>query len=56
MGVHILGTSTISESSGGGGPIMYAAEAAKASDSAPPVQVGPVTVSAQVTVTFVYAL
>ena len=43
------------ESSGGGGPIMYAADAAgKAASSAPPVQIGPVTVSAQVTVTFVY--
>lgn len=55
MGVHILGTTTISESNGGGGPIMYAADAAgKAASSAPPVQVGPVTVSAQVTVTFAY--
>ena len=55
MGVHILGTTTISESSGGGGPIMYAADAAgKAASSAPPVQIGPVTVSAQVTVTFAY--
>lgn len=54
MGVRILGTSTISESSGGG-PIMYSAAAAKDSASAPPVQIGPVTVSAQVTVTFVYA-
>ena len=34
---------------------MYAADAAaKASSSAPPVQIGPVTVSAQVTVTFAY--
>jgi uncharacterized protein YggE len=54
MGVHILGTSTITESSGGG-PIMYAAADARASDAAPPVQIGPVTVSAQVTVTFVYS-
>jgi uncharacterized protein YggE len=55
MGVHILGTTTISESNGGGGPIMYAADAAgKAASSAPPVQIGPVTVSAQVTVTFAY--
>jgi uncharacterized protein len=55
MGVKILGTTTISENSGGGGPIMYAADAAgKAASSAPPVQIGPVTVSAQVTVTFVY--
>jgi uncharacterized protein YggE len=55
MGVKILGTTTISESSGGGGPIMYAADAvAKGASSAPPVQLGPVTVSAQVTVTFVY--
>ena len=55
MGVHILGTTTISEASGGGGPIMYAADAAgKAASSAPPVQIGPVTVSAQVTVTFAY--
>ena len=55
MGVHILGTTTISENSGGGGPIMYAADAAgKTSSSAPPVQIGPVTVSAQVTVTFAY--
>jgi uncharacterized protein YggE len=55
MSVHILGTTTISENSGGGGPIMYAADAAgKAASSAPPVQIGPVTVSAQVTVTFVY--
>jgi uncharacterized protein YggE len=55
MGVHILGTTTISENSGGGGPIMYAADAAgKSTSSAPPVQIGPVTVSAQVTVTFAY--
>jgi uncharacterized protein YggE len=55
MGVHILGTTTITESNGGGGPIMYAADAAgKAASSAPPVQIGPVTVSAQVTVTFAY--
>jgi uncharacterized protein YggE len=55
MGVRILGTTTISESSGGGGPIMYAADAAgKSASSAPPVQIGPVTVSAQVTVTFAY--
>jgi uncharacterized protein YggE len=56
MGVHILGTTTISENSGGGGPIMYAAADAsgKAASSAPPVQAGPVTVSAQVTVTFAY--
>lgn len=55
MGVTILGTTTISESSGGGGPVMYAADAAgKAASSAPPVQIGPVTVSAEVTVTFVY--
>jgi uncharacterized protein YggE len=55
MGVRILGTSTITENSGGG-PIMYAADAAAKStrDSTPPVQIGPVTVSAQVTVTFVY--
>ena len=55
MGVHILGTSTITESNGGGGPIMYAAADAKASGAVPPVQMGPVTVSAQVTVTFVYS-
>jgi uncharacterized protein YggE len=55
MGVKILGTTTISEDSGGGGPVMYAADAAgKSASSAPPVQIGPVTVSAQVTVTFVY--
>jgi uncharacterized protein YggE len=56
MGVKILGTTTISENSGGGGPIMYAAAdaAGKSTSSAPPVQLGPVTVSAQVTVTFVY--
>jgi uncharacterized protein YggE len=55
MGVRILGTTTISENSGGGGPIMYAADAAgKSTSSAPPVQIGPVTVSAQVTVTFAY--
>jgi uncharacterized protein len=55
MGVKILGTTTISENSGGGGPVMYAADAAaKSASSAPPVQIGPVTVSAQVTVTFVY--
>jgi uncharacterized protein len=56
MGVHILGTTTISENSGGGGPIMYAAAdaAGKSASSAPPVQIGPVTVSAQVTVTFAY--
>ena len=56
MGVQILGTTTISENNGGGGPIMYAADAAgKAASSAPPVQIGPVTVSAAVTVTFAYA-
>ena len=55
MGVRILGTSTIVENTGGGGPIMYAADAAvKATESAPPVKIGPVNVSAQVTVTFVY--
>lgn len=55
MGVKILGTSTIVENSGGGGPIMYAADAAaKASESAPPIKIGPVNVSAQVTVTFIY--
>ncbi|MDX6560452.1 MAG: uncharacterized protein QOD65_266 [Gaiellales bacterium] len=55
MGVKILGTSTIVENSGGGGPIMYAADAAaKSSVSAPPVKIGPVDVSAQVTVTFIY--
>jgi uncharacterized protein YggE len=55
MSVQILGTTTISENSGGGGPIMYATDAAgKAASSAPPVQIGPVTVSAQVTVTFAY--
>lgn len=55
MGVHILGTTTISESNGGGGPILYATDAAgKAASSPPPVQIGPVTVSAQVTVTFAY--
>jgi uncharacterized protein len=56
MGVKILGTSTIVENQGGGGgPIMYAADAAaKRSESAPPVEIGPVTVSAQVTVTFIY--
>jgi uncharacterized protein YggE len=55
MGVTILGTSTIAENTGGGGPIMYAADAAaKSTESAPPVKIGPVTVSAQVTVTFLY--
>jgi uncharacterized protein YggE len=55
MGVKILGTSTIVENSGGGGPVMYAADAAgKASGAAPPVKIGPVTVSAQVTVTYIY--
>ena len=55
MGVKILGTSTIVENSGGGGPIMYAAaDAAAKRESAPPVQIGPVTVSAQVTVTYIY--
>jgi uncharacterized protein YggE len=55
MGVKILGTSTIVENSGGGGPIMYAAaDAAKRSESAPPIKIGPVNVSAQVTVTFIY--
>ena len=54
MGVKILGTSTIVENSGGG-PIMYAAaDAAAKRESAPPVQIGPVTVSAQVTVTYIY--
>jgi uncharacterized protein YggE len=34
---------------------MYAADASgKAASSAPPVQIGPMTVSAQVTVTFAY--
>jgi uncharacterized protein YggE len=56
MGVQILGTTTISENSGGGGPIMYAADAAgKSSSAAPPVEIGPVTVSAQVTVTYAYS-
>jgi uncharacterized protein len=55
MGVKILGTSTIVENSGGGGPIMYAADSAKVSGAAaPPVKIGPVTVSAQVTVTYIY--
>ena len=56
MGVKILGTSTIVENSGGGGPIMYAADAAAKSraGAAPPVKIGPVTVSAQVTVTYIY--
>jgi len=55
MGVKILGTSTIVENSGGGGPIMYAADAAaKRSESEPPVKIGPVNVSAQVTVTYIY--
>ena len=55
MGVTILGTSTIAENAGGGGPIMYAADAAaKSAGSAPPVKIGPVTVSAQVTVTYIY--
>jgi uncharacterized protein YggE len=54
MGVKILGTSTISENTGGGGPIMYDAAAAKTESSAPPIKIGPVTVSAQVTVTFIY--
>jgi uncharacterized protein YggE len=56
MGVQILGTTTISENNGGGSPIMYAAAdaAGKSASSAPPVQIGPVTVSAQVTVTFAY--
>ena len=55
MGVRILGTSTIVENTNGGGPIMYAADAAaKASESAPPIRIGPVNVSAQVTVTFIY--
>ena len=55
MGVTILGTSTIAENAGGGGPIMYAADAAaKSAGSAPPVKIGPVTVSAQVTVTYLY--
>jgi uncharacterized protein YggE len=55
MGVRILGTSTIAENSNGGGPIMYAADAAaKSSASPPPVSIGPVTVSAQVTVTYIY--
>jgi uncharacterized protein YggE len=54
MGVKILGTSTISENTGGGGPVMYDAVAAKSESSAPPVKIGPVTVSAQVTVTFIY--
>ncbi len=55
MGVTILGTSTIVENTNGGGPIMYAADAAaKNSESAPPIKIGPVTVSAQVTVTYIY--
>jgi uncharacterized protein len=55
MGVKILGTSTITENAGGGGPIMYAAaDAAGKSSAAPPVKIGPVTVSAQVTVTYIY--
>ena len=36
-------------------PIMYAADAAaKSAESAPPVKIGPVNVSAQVTVTYIY--
>ncbi len=55
MGVKILGTSTIVENAGGGGPIMYATDAAqKAGGAPPPVKIGPVTVSAQVTVTYIY--
>jgi uncharacterized protein YggE len=54
MGVRILGTSTIAESSGGGGPVLYAADSARSAKAAPPVEVGPVTVSAQVTVTYLY--
>jgi uncharacterized protein YggE len=54
MGVRILGTSTIVEGSGGGGPVLYAADAARSEKAAPPVEVGPVTVSAQVTVTYLY--
>jgi uncharacterized protein YggE len=55
MGVKILGTSTIVENAGGGGPIMYADTAAKASGSSPPpVKIGPVNIPAQVTVTFIY--
>jgi uncharacterized protein len=55
MGVRILGTSTIVENTNGGGPIMYAADAAaKGSESAPPIKIGPVNVSAQVTVTYIY--
>jgi len=59
MGVKILGTTTVSEN-GATGPIMYAAADASAGKAAsaatpPPVQIGPVDVSAQVTVTFAYA-
>jgi uncharacterized protein len=54
MGVKILGTSTVTENNNGGGPIMYAADAAAKRESAPPIKIGPVTVSAQVTVTFIY--
>ena len=59
MGVKILGTTTVSENGATGGPIMYAAadSAGKAASPStpPPVQIGPVDVSAQVTVTFAYA-
>jgi uncharacterized protein YggE len=58
MGVKILGTTTVSENGQSGGPIMYAAAdvaSAKSAATPPPVQIGPVDVSAQVTVTFVYA-
>jgi len=59
MGVKILGTTSVSENGSSGGPIMYAAAdsvaAGKVASTPPPVQIGPVDVSAQVTVTFVYA-
>jgi uncharacterized protein len=56
MGVQILGTTATTENSDQGGPIMYAAASDMAgAEPAPPVQVGPVTVSADVTVTFLYS-
>ena len=55
MGVQILGTSTIVENSGRRRPDHVRRRCRGQVDgSAPPVKIGPVTVSAQVTVTYIY--
>ena len=56
MGVKILGTTHDRRELGRRRPdhVRAADAAGKSASSAPPVKIGPVTVSAQVTVTFVY--